>query len=298
MLSCLNGHAFAKDYTGSITVGSLKRTYRLHVPPLHDKAKQAPLVIALHGGGGTGKRMERLTRGGFNTLSDKEGFIVVYPDGIEKSWNDGRKDARSRSHKDNIDDVGFISALIDHLIKEFNIDSKRIYVTGASNGAIMSYRLACELPEKITAIAPVIGLISEGFSCPALSQPVSALIIAGTKDPLMPWEGGAIRFGRHYRGRVQSAFNTVNYWAAHNRCASPPVVTDDPDKDPKDGARVKHEVYNCQEGSEVILYTIEGGGHTWPDGYQYLPERIVGKASRDINANAVIWIFFKRHARK
>ena len=123
-----------------------------------------PLVIALHGGGGSGIGMVALTLGGFNVLSERERFIVVYPDGIGKNWNDGRGLLRYRAQRENIDDVGFISALIDHLAKKYNIDRKRVYITGMSNGAIMSYRLACELADKIAAIAPVAGLMPEKIS--------------------------------------------------------------------------------------------------------------------------------------
>ena len=140
---------------------NLKRTFNIHIPSFYNKSVQVPLVIALHGRGGNGWSMILLTRKGFNKLADKDGFIMVYPDGIELNWNDGRMDeeANDRAHRENIDDVGFISALIDTMIKDYNINPKRVYVTGISNGAIMSYRLACELSHKITAIAPVDGNI-------------------------------------------------------------------------------------------------------------------------------------------
>jgi polyhydroxybutyrate depolymerase len=138
------------NFTASIMHNGLKRSYLIHLPP-DDKSRPMSLVIALHGGGGTGSRMEKLTQGGFNALSDREGFIVVYPDGLEKHWNDGRsvKEAGWRAHKENVDDVGFISALIEHLVKEQNVDPKRVYITGVSNGALMASKLACEKTEKI-----------------------------------------------------------------------------------------------------------------------------------------------------
>jgi len=125
-----------------------------------------PLVIVLHGGGGTGEDQVKLTEGGLNTLADKEGFIVVYPDGFDKHWNDGRSGEETgyRTQEENIDDVGFISSLISYFIKELNIDPKRVYVTGMSNGAMMSYRLACELTEKIAAVAPVAGNMPQNLS--------------------------------------------------------------------------------------------------------------------------------------
>jgi polyhydroxybutyrate depolymerase len=283
------------DSAASLTFGGLERTYRIHIPPSYDKARLLPLLIALHGGGGTGKKMEKLTLGGFNKLSDQEGFIVVYPDGIEKHWNDGRENVNYRAHREKVDDVGFISALIDDLTKERNIDRSRVYVTGISNGAMMSFRLACQLSQMITAIAPVAGAMPENLpSQCSPSRRIPVLMISNTEDRLVPWEGGEIRFVRKTFGRALSVPETVKYWVNHNQCSSSPAVSMEPDRDPKDGTRVRQEVYGpCGEGTRVILYAIEGGGHTWPGGHQYLPEWMIGKTSRDIDANEVIWNFFK-----
>ena len=280
----------------SIISAGLGRTYRIHIPGSYEKANPIPLLIVLHGGGGTGEGMVKLTQGGFNILSDKEGFIVVYPDGIEKHWNDGRENVSYRAYREKIDDVGFISSLIDHLAKEYNIDIRRVYVTGISNGAIMSFRLGCELSEKIAAIAPVAGSMPENLPTRCSpSRSISVLIISNTADPLVPWGGGEIRFGRQKFGKVLSVAESVKFWVNHNQCSLPPAISMEPDRDPKDGTRVRREAYNqCREGMEVVLYTIEGGGHTWPGGHQYLPEWIIGKTSRDINANEVIWGFFQK----
>ncbi len=287
------------SFRNSIIVDGLERTYLIHIPLSFDKTKQMPLVIALHGGSGSGVAMVALTLGGFNVFSEREGFIVVYPDGIEKHWNDGRGLLRYRTQRENIDDVGFISALIDHLAKKYNIDRKRVYVTGMSNGAMMSYRLACELADKIAAIAPVAGLIPGKLSLGCSpSSPVSVLIINGVDDPMVPWKGGYFGFGKLTLGKGLSVSDTVNYWVTHDECSSIPVTTNEPDIDSQDGTRVYKKVFGKgKNGTEVILYTIEGGGHTWPSGYQYLNERIIGKTSRDINANEVIWDFFKKHSR-
>lgn len=286
------------DYNFSLVHDGLKRTYRIHIPSSYHKNRSMPLVIALHGGGGTGEGMEELTRGGFNTLSEKEGFIVVYPDGVKKNWNDGRKEVRSRAHREKIDDVGFISALVVKFTKELNIDQKRVYVTGISNGALMSDRLACELSEKIAAIALVTGSIPKNKTYTSLpSRPIPVLVINGIADPLVPWEGGEIvGILGEQRGEVISTSETIKFWVTHNRCSSTPVITELPDKNPLDGTRVRREAYSKgREATEVILYAIEGGGHTWPGGRQYLPERIIGKTSKDIDANEVIWNFFKAH---
>jgi len=298
--NAIGQEAVARRSSGSIIFAGLERTYRIYVPASNDKANPVPLLIVLHGGGGTGEGMVKLTQGGFNKLSDKEGFIVVYPDGIEKHWNDGRENVAYRAYREKIDDVGFISALIDHLARQYNIDIRRVYVTGISNGAMMSFRLACELSEKITAIAPVAGSMSENMpsQCSPLRS-ISVLIISDTADPLVPWGGGEIRFGLRKFGRVLAVAETVKFWSTHNQCSSPPNITWEPDRDPKDGTRVRREAYNqCRENSEVALYVIEGGGHTWPGGLQYLPEWMIGKTSRDIDANEVIWDFLRKHVRK
>ena len=283
------------NYSASIVSGGLERTYSVHVGSSYDPGKPTPLVIVLHGGGGTGKGMVRLTD--FNALADRENFIVVYPDGFEKHWNDGRG-VQWQSHIENTDDVGFISALIDRLSAELNIDAKRVYVTGISNGGMMSHRLGCELPQKIAAIAPVASNIPVNqASVWSPSRPVPVLIINGTEDPLERWEGGEISLGRQTFGVVLSVADTVEFWVEKNGCTSSPVVTQLPDKDPADGTTVGTEVYGgCEGGAEVVLYAIEGGGHTWPGGPQYLPEAIIGKTSREFNASEVIWHFFKDHS--
>ena len=282
------------DYSSSILSGGLKRTYSVHIGSSYDKEKPTPLLIVLHGGGGTGQGMIKLTD--FNDIADTENFIVVYPDGFEKHWNDGRG-VQWEAQTENVDDVGFISALIDHLSNELNIDAKRIYVTGISNGGMMSHRLGCELSQKVAAIAPVASNIPVNMaSVWAPSRPVPALIINGTDDPLERWEGGEIRLGRNTYGMVLSVADTVKFWVDKDQCSASPIITQLPDKDPSDGTTVRKEVYGgCQDSVEVILYAIEGGGHTWPGGMQYLPEWIIGKTSRDFNASEVIWQFFKEH---
>jgi polyhydroxybutyrate depolymerase len=289
--------------SASILHDNLKRTFKIHIPSFNIKSGMLPLLIALHGRGGNGESMILITRNGFNKLADKDGFIVVYPDGIEENWNDGRMDeeADDRAHRENIDDVGFISSLIDFMISNYNIDPKRVYVTGISNGAIMSYRLACELSDKIAAIAPVDGNIPYlllGECSP--SQPVSVLAINNVNDPLVPYEGGEI-YGHFHRvklGKVLSVDQSIGFWVDRNKCSTEAVVIEEPDTDPKDGTRVKRTEYlNGINGTEVALYTVDGGGHTWPDGFQYLPVWIIGKTSRDFDANVVIWSFVKKHSR-
>jgi polyhydroxybutyrate depolymerase len=283
------------DYSASIICGGLERTYSVHISSSYDKSRPTPLVIVLHGGGGTGQGMPKLT--GFNAVADKENFVVVYPDGIEGHWNDGRGMQQYRTEIENIDDVGFISALIDHLSNELNIDAKRIYVTGISNGGMMTHRLGCELSQRIAAISPVASNVPVNMASVWVpSRAVPVLIINGTDDPLVPWDGGDIHFGLRTFGKVLSVADTVKFWTTKDQCPSLPVVTQLPDKDPADGTKVRREIYGgCKDGVEVILYAVEGGGHTWPGGLQYLPELLIGRTSREFNASEIIWQFFKEH---
>jgi polyhydroxybutyrate depolymerase len=272
----------------------MERTYSVHVSSSYDPSIPTPLVIVLHGGGGTGKGMVKLT--GFNDIADKENFIVVYPNGFEKHWNDGRG-VQWQSHVENTDDVSFISALIDHLSAELNINASMVYVAGISNGGMMSHRLGCELSQKIAAISPVASNIpANQASIWSPSRPVPVLIINGTDDPLEHWKGGEIRLGRNTYGVVLSVADTVKFWVEKNQCSASPVITQLPDTDPTDGTTVRTEVYGgCQDGAEVVLYAIEGGGHTWPGGLQYLPQSVIGRTSREFNASEIIWQFFKAH---
>jgi len=283
----------AKSENRVILHNNKKRNYSIYIPLSYEQHKPVPLVIVLHGGGGTGKGMEEtLTLGKWNSLADKNGFVVVYPDGIKKRWNDGRTDIYSYAHNQNIDDIGFISSLIDQLSSELDIDQQRVYAAGISNGGMMSFRLASQLSHKIAAIAAVTASMSETFSYEP-SMPVSVLIINGTKDPLVPYNGGKIQFMRRTHGKVKSTSDTFSFWRKHNTC---PLTSLQIDRFNKidDETSIKREMYeNCQRNTAVILYTIEGGGHTWPQGFQYLPERLIGKTSQEIDATSTIWNFFK-----
>jgi polyhydroxybutyrate depolymerase len=282
------------DYYRSALYGGLRRTFLLHVPPQFAPGASLPMVFVLHGGGGEGKRVARLT--GFSRLADREGFIVVYPDGINHHWNDGRNVQNFRAQRENVDDAGFISSLIDRFVKYLNVDSTRVYATGISNGGMMCNRLAGDRSDRFAAIAPVASAMAEDLpdSCsPGL--PISVLAINGTEDPLVPWQGGGVGLLTK-NGRVLSVPKTIGFWVAHDHCDPKPTVTTLPKKDSEDGMLVRREVYgHGKDGTEVVLYAVEGGGHTWPGGAER-PEKF-GRRSDDFNATEVIWEFFKHHKR-
>lgn len=284
------------DHTDSLLWDGQNRTYILHIPPDADSTRSMPLIICLHGGGGTADEMVKLTLGGFNTLADRDGFFVVYPDALDGKWNDHRDDQFSQS-----DDVGFISELIEQFIQTYNVDSARVYVTGISNGGQMSMCLARELSDRIAAVAPVAYAMSEkSAALPVATEPISVLVMTGTLDPLIPWEGGEVpdMGGERMMGPMLSVRETINILVAHNQCASTPAVSWAPDKDPQDGTRVRREVYGEGSlGTEVILYAIIGGGHTWPGGWHAATPGVAGKTCLDIDATEVIWSFFQKHSR-
>jgi polyhydroxybutyrate depolymerase len=274
---------------GEIQHGGLRRTYTLHVPSSLNGGAPAPLVLVLHGGGGAGPSTERMT--GFSDLADRRGFIAVYPNGVDRRWND----ARGEVARQDVDDVGFLTALVEHLRRTLPIDARRVYASGISNGAMMSYRLACERSEIFAAIAPVAGAMPEplGPRC-SPSRPVSLVAISGTEDPLVLWGGGPVA---RRRGRTMSVPDSISLWTRLNGCAAPATVTQEPDRDPADGTRVRRETYEpCHEGASVVLYAVEGGGHSWPGSTRSrLP--LTGRLSRDINATDVIWSFFESHVK-
>jgi len=178
--------------------------------------------------------------------------------------------------------------------RELSVDPRRVYATGISNGAMFSYRLACDLPGVFAAIAPVAGAMPAALAAGcAHTAPVSVLALQGTADPLMPYGGGGVA---RRRGRVLSAKRSIEFWAAVSGCAAAPVTTAEPDRAPDDGTRARRTVYGgCRDGRAVELYTIEGGGHTWPGGPP--AGRAVGRVSRELDATPLIWSFFARHAR-
>jgi polyhydroxybutyrate depolymerase len=277
------------DSSHSIDIGLLRRTFLVHRPEGIAPAQRVAVLIAFHGGSGSAAGMPRLSK--LNTLADKNKIIIVYPQGIDKRWDDGR----SIPGRTKYDDVGFIRALIDKLLADPNIDPTRVYLTGISNGGFLCQRLVLELPEKIAGAAIVVaGVTKELEAMEHAQKPVPMLFVVGTNDPLVPFAGGGIGFFQK-AGMVESASETTKFWAAHNHCEAKGESSELPVLDAKDSTRVKKTVYRPHTGGqEVISLAIEGGGHTWPSGSQYLPEAIVGKVCRQIS-NDDIWQFLSTH---
>jgi polyhydroxybutyrate depolymerase len=299
-LAC--GRTTGKSQTDSILIESvldhsnLKREYVLVTPVDLEPDKSYPLVLTLHGGGGNGERMCALKRG-IQELAGQEDFFVVCPSGIEKHWNDGREIDQWRAHAEDIDDVGFLLHLVTDLIERYPVDASQIFVTGVSNGGKMSLRLACEADELFRAAAAVIASLPADLVCEP-SGPISILIMNGTDDPLVPWDGGQVTAFNRELGKAVSTPDTVAFWVRHNECESDPIREDVADLVKSDKSSIQVERYNqCNRGTNVVLYTVFGGGHTWPGGPQYLPEFLIGRTNRDMHAGEAIWEFFEASAR-
>jgi len=272
--------------------GGVERTFRLYVPPRAQGP--LPLVVVLHGGGGSGAGMEWLTQGGFNRIADRDGAVVVYPDGIGKGWNDGRTDMRSEAVKEAVDDVGFLRALPREISSQTPLDLGRVYATGISNGGLMSYRLACDAADSFAAVAPVAANLSVELAprCQP-ARPISLAIVNGTADPIMPWRGGPVKVLWLARGNVVSTPATVARWLELDHCLAL-ELREHRDSVPDDGTVLERSSASCEDGAEVALFEIQGGGHTWPSGVPYLGERLVGRVSRELDANERIWEFLRR----
>lgn len=273
----------------------IERTYYVFAPKTLHRRKKIPLVFVFHGGGGTAAYTERVTK--FSRLARRDKFIVVYPEAMYKNWNDGRGSKHVRSHRENINDLGFVEEMIYSLTKEYNIDEKRIYATGISNGAFFSNYVGGNLSEKFAAIAPVVGGIAEPFSKKFNpDNPVSVFIIQGTADGLVPYNGGIVA---KRRGRTISTDDAINLWTKNNKTDNRSINRRLPNIDKKDGCTVNSFLWkNGTAGTEVKLFKMNGGGHTWAGTKNYLPKIIVGNICMDFDASVEIWNFFKSHPKK
>ncbi len=268
------------------------RTSLLYVPAIYDANRPTPLVIGYHGGFGQGENQERLTH--MSQVADKENFIIAFPDGVNRHWNDGR--AKAVEYGTTTDDVQFTKDLIATISQRLNVDTKRIYATGISNGGMMSYRVACEMTQTFAAIAPVSSAmpIEQKDLCKP-SGAIPVLMIQGTSDPLIPFNGGQMAFDV---GEAIPTMDTLHYWQSNNGTSTTAAKTEVIDADPNDGTKTTHETFTGSGPENVVeFYKIDGGGHTWANGRQYAKERVIGKTSKDFDASEVIWNFFKLHTR-
>jgi polyhydroxybutyrate depolymerase len=270
----------------------LERVLRIYAPADHDGP--LPLLFVLHGGGSSAGNMEWLTENAFERIADRDGVLVVYPEGIGNSWNDGRQDLRAEAAQRGIDDVGFLRGLPAEIAASYDIDPARVYSTGISNGGFMSFRLACDAADVFAAVAPVTANLAADVAPQCRpARPISVAIVNGTEDPLVPWNGGQVRVLFTRRGEVLSTPATLDRWREIDDCGqvdTSPVIDNVAD----DQTTLRRHLARCARGTEIVLFEIIGGGHTWPGGVQYLPELLVGRTSRELEASETIWEFLRR----
>lgn len=263
-----------QDLSGTIYSGGLDRDYLIHFPPNFDSADALPLVFNLHGY--TSNAAQQALYSQMNGVSDDGNFIVCYPDGIDNSWNVGLPGGSSA------DDVGFLGDLIDSLHALYNIDLDRVYSCGMSNGGYMSYKLACEMTDRIAAIASVTGsIVPEMLDNCSPSRSIPVMEIHGNADLTVPYNGNFFALPIE---------EVVDYWVGQNECLDDPVTIEVPNTVTLDLSTAERiEYLNCEGETEVVFYKVDNGGHTWPGAI--IP---IGTTNQDFDASVEIWEFFNR----
>jgi len=268
----------------------IERSIHLYIPSSFSSSDSPALLIALHGRTGNGQRMADLT--GFNARAEQHGFIVAYPDGIDRQWNylHGLSGYRAKPN-----DSEFILRFIELLKQRYPIDSGRIYLVGISNGGFMVQRLACYAPEVFAGFASVAagGYAPMAVECKN-SPPVNMLYLHGTADEKVPWQGLGIKDADGNQQRVtMSILNSVKFWATRNRCGPDVNSKELPPGGESPGTHVKlFTSSGCGGKVQVVLVAIIGGGHNWPGRPDSIPPMIAGRVNMDIHASDVIWQFF------
>jgi len=273
------------ENTVHMDVDGRARTYLVHAPPGYDGKTPVPVVIVLHGGGGSGQGAAR--QSGMSAKADKETFIAVYPDGTGPfrsrllTWNAGNCCGSAMNFK--VDDVAFMRAMLDRLQRDYAVDAKRIFVTGLSNGAMLAYRLACEMSDRIAAIAPVAG--AQNVDC-GLGGSVSLIVFHGAKDQNVLPEGGEPRQHVGPPRTDRSVAYAASFWAARNGCTGQRLL--------EQTTTMRTMVYGgCKNGTGITINILDNGGHAWPGGERML--QMLDEPSHDISATDLMWTFFLMH---
>ncbi len=284
MILLLVGFVFSSSaqqtINASITHDGIERDYIIYVPEIYDGSTAVPLVLNFHGFGSSAS--QQMFYGDFRDIADTEGFLLVHPEGTtfigNQFWNVGFPGISS-----TIDDVGFTEALIDELATLYTIDLDRVYATGMSNGGFMSFLLACQLSEKIAAVASVTGSMTQDTFDDCNAQlPTPVLQIHGTEDDVVLYNENNLSL---------PIPDVISYWVDHNNCETTPTTTTLPDVDVSDGSTIEHSVYeDGDNGITTEHMKVIGGGHTWPGS-------VLNSAgtNQDIDASMEIWLFFSRY---
>ncbi len=277
------GHTVAQTISGSFDYDGQTRTYSYYVPASYSSGNPVPLILNLHGYGSSGTEQAYYTN--FMPIADTANFIIVHPDGTYNPTDPSKRFWEFGAQGTNVDDFGFLEALIDTISFHYSINQNRIYSTGLSNGGYMSYYFACE-SNRFAAIASVAATMTVPMynSCNP-NYPIPVMEIHGTNDAVVPYNGS---FGN------KNVEDVIDLWVSKNNCSTTPVVTQVPDTDPTDGATAENYLYTGgTNGHTVEFYKVTGGGHTWPGGTVSIPT--LGNRCMDFNASIEIWRFFSQH---
>lgn len=281
-----------------IEINGFRRTYLVHVPRGYAPDTPLPLVVVIHGAFDTAEGMERVS--GFSRLADREGFIVLYPNGMGilgllQHWNAGH--CCGKAADDNVDDVGFVAATIEDVCVRLNVDRDRIYMVGFSNGGMLAYRFAAERGDILAAVSPMAASIGGRLSkdlpewrIPEPAQPVSVIAVHGLLDDDVPYEGGI----SHHRGGTRTYWSveeSVDFWVTRNGCKPAPVT-----KNLYEGRVILKSWMSCTDNAEVALCLIVGWGHVWPGG-PFTAALAGNDPLRNFDAAEILWTFFKSHHR-
>lgn len=279
----------------TLLVEGLTRRTIVHLPKQFEAHTKRPLVIVLHGAKLSGWIAQAVT--GFDKLANEENFIVTYPDAIHRQWDDGRPEGFTPAY--GINDVKFIATLIDYLVWKYNVDPEKVYVTGYSSGGMLTQKLGLELTDKIAAIAEVASSLpmAQLQKNEKPSRPISLLMINGSADKAFPWNGGNTKIVRIRVGEVAPVMTTYQYWVEANGGADNDTrQRAESLQKYKGGTKVEFLNTRTENGTCVMLYKINGGGHTWPGSevpLRYIP--FLGRQSKQMNASELIWEFFKNN---
>lgn len=278
----LTGVLFSQ--TGSMVYNSFQhngvaREYKLYVPANYDGSESFPLVFNLHGY--TSNMDQQIVYGDFRSIADTANFLVVHPNG---TFDTGGNRFWNAFNVPGVDDIGFLSTLIDTINNNYNVDLNRVYSTGMSNGGYMSFELACQLSNRIASVASVTGTMTTlRMNACSAQKPTPIMQIHGTFDPTVPYNGDASN---------ESIPDVIDYWVNQTNCASTPVIMNVPDNDPNDGCTTEHYVYSGgDQGTTVEHYKVIDGAHTWPGA-----PVTIGTTSQDFNASIEIWRFFSQYS--
>lgn len=279
----------------------------VHLPHNYGQLASLPVVFVFHGLGMSGTLVRGMSA--MDLTAETNGFITVYPDALGGRWNDGIQG------DNGADDVRFVVDMLDSMSHKFKIDRRHVYACGISNGGYMVERLACEIPDRIAAIGVVAASASKAVCsrCNA-RRGMPVVFFLGTEDPLLVHEGESKELGKlgdalglsdlgikHLDSTiagiagVMSAAEAPEFWVRNNGASQQPRQETLPDTDSRDGCRVKRETFGG--GNEVVVYTVEGGGHSWPGGFGHVAQDVIGKTTNDINASDLMWQFFRNHSR-